>query len=502
MDACTADAAQAGIEGALTVMRDRGLRHWLPTYLAETLHRQRLRSTRARGLTHLLFLVCDHFEPRHGICDEVQPAARLRAWHAGYGDLQEECARRYGLRPLHTWFYPPHHGDEHLAPLARMAYDGLGEVELHYHHDRDTAETLRAALSAALARFHRAGLLQQQGSPPGQRFGFIHGDWALDNSAGGRWCGVNGELSLLKSLGCWGDLTMPSANACQTRKINSIYYAVDRPDRSKSHDHGEDARVGRRDRPGLMLIQGPLGIDLRAPRHPRIENASLTSANWGMPSRIGAWIDCHIHVRGRPEWLFIKLHAHGALEPDFDALFGERARRMHAMLAERYNDGLWFRLHYITARQAFNVIRAAEAGAGGDPESFLDWELPPPVTSLYWTDTPHDLTCCTPERLAISEFFSGTSSTVELRVGGLVQLSGALRALDVRARHATIRLAAQRDPRLGVRLAPGARIRALRGGRVLEETPGGAHLMAAADELGLELEAAGAWASVPSGAQR
>lgn len=469
-------------------MRDRGLRHWLPSYLAETLRRQQLRAARAGRLTHLLFLVCDHFEPRHGISDDSQAAARLRAWQAGFRELQEECERQYGLRPLHTWFYPPHHGEEHLSALARMAYDGLGEVELHYHHEGDTAETLRAALAIVLERFHRAGLLLQMGSPPGHRFGFIHGDWALDNSADGRCCGVNGELSLLKSMGCWGDLTMPSANACQTRKINSIYYAVDRPDRPKSHDRGQDARVGYPEVPGFMLIQGPLGINLRTRTHPRMENASLTSANWGTSSRIETWIDCHVHVRGRPEWLFIKLHTHGANESDFDALFGDRARRMHATLAEHYNDGRRFRLHYVTARQAFNLIRAAESGASGDPDDFLDWELPPQVTSRYWTDAPHDLTCCTPESLAISAFYSSTSSTLALRHGGLVQLSGPLRALEVSAGRAIVRLSRQTDARVGVRLAPGARIGIVQGGRILRETAGHECLISGAGELRFELE--------------
>ena len=38
-----------------------------------------------------------------------------------------------------------------LAPLAAMAHDGLGEVELHYHHDGDTAATLERDLRATLA---------------------------------------------------------------------------------------------------------------------------------------------------------------------------------------------------------------------------------------------------------------------------------------------------------------------------------------------------------------
>lgn len=461
-------------------MRDRGLRYWLPTYLWEALRRQRARVARRRGLTHILFLVCDHFEPRHGVSDESRPAARLRAWHAGFGDLQKECFARYGLRPLHTWFYPPHHGYEHLAPLGRMAFDGLGEVELHYHHQGDTRESLRAALREVLARYHRAGLLLQIGVPPGRRFGFIHGDWALANSAGGRFCGVDGELSLLHELGCWADLTMPSTNECQTRKINSIYYATGSEQQPKCHDWGDDACANRSGLQQLLLMQGPSGLSLQQGLRPRVENASLTRENWGRPERVLTWIDCHVHVRGRPEWLFVKLHTHGAIENDFDALFGERARRMHRTLAEQYNDGRSFRLHYVTARQAFNLARAAEAGALGDPEEFLDWEVPAQVTSLYWADAAHDALACTPQHLLIDNIRSAENVTMSFRHAAIVEISGRLQGLDLRPLEAAIRILPQvpYSP-VRVRLAGGARVAACNGGSVIGQDADGTILIRA-----------------------
>ncbi len=445
-------------------MRERGLRYWLPSYLADAPRRRSARAARGRGLTHLLFLVCDHFEPRHGIADEIQPAARLRQWHAGFRSLQSECLQRYGLKPVHTWFYPPHHGLEHLSALAKMAFDGLGEVELHYHHGGDTRETLEAALKSTLAQYHKAGLLLQLGSPPGKHFGFIHGDWGLANSGGERFCGVNSELSLLRELGCWGDLTMPSVNGCQSRKINSIYYAGGPESEPKAYDRGDDARVGSVDSQRLLLIQGPLAMRLGAGVRPRMENASLTSVNWGTEERIRTWIDCHVHVQGRPEWLFIKLHTHGAIERDFDALFGERARRMHRTLAEQYNDGRRYRLHYITARQAFNLARAAECGQGGDPQSFLDWEVPPQVTSLYRADAPHDTLVCAPDRLVMDHLDAPAGTIVELRYPGVESISGYLRALDVSVARNSIRLwPREAGAAIKVRLMDGARLVAVDG---------------------------------------
>jgi hypothetical protein len=413
------------------VIGNRGIGAWLPTYIRETLKRRRLRAWRGSNLTHVIFLVCDHFEPRHGVKEPGQSAARMRAWHAGFGQMQQEVFSRHGHRPLHTWFYPPHHGIEHLAPLAHMAFDGLGEVELHYHHHGDTEETLRRDLLRTLRDFRRGGVLMQLGRPPVERFGFIHGDWALDNSADGEFCGVNSELSLLQELGCWGDLTMPSANACQTRKINSIYYAVDDKDRPKSHDWGRDAQSGARDQPGLLMIQGPLGLNFASPGHPRIENASLTSENWGRPDRIRAWIDCHVHVEDRPDWVFVKLHTHGAVEHDMPALFGDLSLSMHRHLNEQFNDGRRFRLHYATARQAFNLVRAAEAGEGGDPSALFDFELGPQVTSLYCLDAPHTLVACTPELIEIADIDSTRETCLRLHVAGGIEMRGALKSVRV-----------------------------------------------------------------------
>ena len=36
------------------------------------------------------------------------------------------------------------------------------------------------------------------------------------------------------------------------------------------------------------------------------------------------------------------------------------------------------KLHYVTAREVFNLVKAAEAGKSGDPNPFRDFVLPPP----------------------------------------------------------------------------------------------------------------------------
>ena len=450
-------------------MLDRRLDIWLPQYIAETFHRARMRRVRSRQLTHVLFLVCDHFEPRHAAREPGQPEQRLKTWLSQYAEMQNECHARHGLRPLHSWFYPPHHGNEHLTPLARLAFEGLGEVELHLHHTHDTEDTLRALITKTLHEFRQHGLLMQLGDPPGTGFGFIHGDWALDNSfGGGEFCGVDSELQLLEELGCWADLTLPSGGRCQTRKINSIYRAVDDVNRPKSHNWGADARTGAPREPGLLLMQGPLALNWGAPRHPVIENASLTTSNWGRPDRIRSWLDCHVHVRGRPEWLFVKLHTHGAVEQDFDALFGERARRMHRTLAEQFNDGRQFRLHYVTARQAYNVARAAEHGEGGDPSSYFDFEVKPPVTSQYMLDALHRLACCTPDQLRIEAIAAGGEVRLSSHYPLVRSIAGPLAAISLNARTGALDLRLhEADAEVELVLPEGGRLQALDGARVL-----------------------------------
>ena len=45
---------------------------------------------------------------------------------------------------------------------------------------------------------------------------------------------------------------------------------------------------------------------------------------------------------------------------------------------DRYNDGTRWKLHYVTAREMFNVARAAMDGKPGDPSAYFDYVIPPP----------------------------------------------------------------------------------------------------------------------------
>ena len=450
----------------------------MPSYIASAPSRLAHKLRRSQRHTHLIFLICDHFEPRHGIRDEAQAAERMRQWRTGYGEFQQRCQAEFGTSPLHTWFYPPHHGNDNLADLSAMAHAGLGEVELHYHHDGDTAQTLERDLRATIDEYNRWGLLMQSGTQPTSSFGFIHGDWALGNSGGGHHCGVNDELSILQKLGCWADLTMPSSNHCQTRKINSIYYGKGNPAYPKGHDWGPSAQFGKSSPDGLMLIQGPLGINWAAPSYPRIENASLTNENWGRPDRIRSWINANVHVQGQPDWLFIKLHTHGAIEKDFDALFGDKAIRMHRELNSHYNDGQHFSLHYVTARQSYNIAKAAEAGKTGNPSDYLDFRIAPPTTQFYSANVRHTIEHCTPTHLKLSNIEPTEQFRLQLRVGPVTSMQGAISGLNIDTERRELHL--QGPASLTLSSKPDTRLDILEGGQWLSKD-GDVHVLSIAE---------------------
>jgi hypothetical protein len=166
--------------------------------------------------------------------------------------------------------------------------------------------------------------------------------------------------------------------------------------------------------------------------------------NWGRPDRIRAWVECNVHVQGRPEWVFVKLHTHGAIERDFDALFGEKAFASHRVLNEEWNDGADRQLHYATAREAYNMVRAAEAGHGGDPSSFRDFEVKPYATSVYRLDARHRLLECTQEALRIASIEEKEGPVTLLLAAGLLkELRGRLRSVALSTGRVTVGLAAE-----------------------------------------------------------
>ena len=127
------------------------------------------------------------------------------------------------------------------------------------------------------------------------------------------------------------------------------------------------------------MIEGPLALALRPGKlAPRIENAGVTAKDPATPKRVRTWVNQGIGVAGRPEWVFVKVHTHGTQEPQAAALLGGGGEALHTELTTRYNDGRRWSLHYVTAREMYNIAIAAMDGRSGDPGMYRDYVLPPP----------------------------------------------------------------------------------------------------------------------------
>ena len=230
----------------------------------------------------------------------------------------------------YTFFYPEEeYQKDDLNALAELCRAGYGEVEIHLHHDNDTSENLRRTLIDYKKRLYEDhGLLSIDSLSGEIAYGFIHGNWALDNSRpDGRLCGVNNEIEILIETGCFADFTMPSApDDTQTRKVNSIYFAQDDPNMPKSHDTGIDAKINGKHQ-GLLMIQGPLSPAWHNKKWgflPRIENGGLMLEAPITPERVRCWINTHICVINSPRNVFVKLYTHGTQEKNMRMFFDEQ----------------------------------------------------------------------------------------------------------------------------------------------------------------------------------
>jgi hypothetical protein len=358
--------------------RQRSLDRWVIPYLLRGPRRLPARGTPV----HLLICIADHFEPRTGGASEDVARARVQRWVRDYPRQFGGFRDSDGRTPRHTFFFPIEEYDaEHLDALTGLCRAGYGEVEFHLHHDNDTTENLRATLLKSRECFHsQHGLLAHDRRTGQPMFGFIHGDWALDNSRpDGRCCGVNNELEVLRETGCYADFTFPSVpSPTQPRKVNSIYYALDDPRRPRSFDRGIDAGVGPVPKDGLLLIQGPLVLDWRRRRWrliPSTEHACLQVSQPAHIDRVDAWLRAKVQVASRPDWFFVKLHTHGAHEYCHELLLGEPMTQFHRDLADRARQDPDFHYHYVTAREMYNLVKAAEDGWTGTVAEARDYQL-------------------------------------------------------------------------------------------------------------------------------
>lgn len=358
---------------------------WLPAYGWQWLMRPPPRT----GVVHLLIAVADHFEPSfvpeepgsYASVDEQE--RRLERWCSEYPRAIGGWRDADGRPMRHTYFYPAEQYNKSLIDrLAEHCRAGWGEIEVHLHHGveaPDTAENTRRVLLKFRDVLAQQGCLSRWNGDGPPRYAFVHGNWALANSAGGRYCGVDEEVRILAETGCYADLTLPSApHPAQVAKINALYECALPLHEPVPHRKGWDLRRGRPAWIFPLVIQGPLGFNVgRRPRGwpvARIENGALTTHYPPTMHRLRLWQRPAITVRGRPDWLFIKLHCHGMDPRDEAAVLGPP---MGKFLSELTSGAAPYRVHFVTAREMVNIILAACDGRDGDPGAYRDYRLRP-----------------------------------------------------------------------------------------------------------------------------
>src|SRR6185436_8001755 len=95
-------------------------------------------------VTHVLLCIADHFEPGQGNPGLRVELDRVRRWTEELPRAVAPYRDSDGRPPQHTFFFPvEQYRAEIVDQLARLCEAGLGEVEIHLHHDRDTSAHLR-----------------------------------------------------------------------------------------------------------------------------------------------------------------------------------------------------------------------------------------------------------------------------------------------------------------------------------------------------------------------
>jgi hypothetical protein len=345
------------------LIRLRNMQFWIATYVKNAFTKKT-----KHPVKHVYFCLADHYEPYYGDASQADARKLVDDWVAKYPEIAKQHFDSDGNPPQHSYFYPIEEYDKYiLDQLSQICKSGYGDVDVHLHHDNDTAENLRVVLTDFKQTLFDDHQLLRKNQLGEIVYGFIHGNWALDNSRpDGRWCGIDNELDILAETGCAYDMTMPSAPSdTQTKIINSIYYAKE-DGCSKSHDYGRNLVHGltSQEENELLMIQGPLTLNWKNRKLgliPKIESGELSGDLPPNISRVKLWVDCAVSVEGKDEHVFVKVHTHG-LQKENSKMFFDRSGfdDLWSSLESLYRDTDGCQLHYVSAWEMYEKIKQLE----------------------------------------------------------------------------------------------------------------------------------------------
>ena len=193
-------------------------------------------------------------------------------------------------------------------------------------------------------------------------------------------CGVDNEMQILAETGCYVDMTLPSAPVeTQVPMLNKIYECGLPLNEPVSHRQGKSVAVFGKQPQLPLIFTGPLIFNwtrrIKGLPIPRLDDGALVNNQAMDMARLNRWINADVTVDGRSAWVFVKLYCHGFFDYDQSACIGEDARRFFSEIIENGEKSGDYKVHFATAREAFNMVSAAIDGKKGEPNDFRNYHL-------------------------------------------------------------------------------------------------------------------------------
>lgn len=333
---------------------------WIVPYLKSLKRKGRSQSEEP---INLYLCICDHFQPFWGHVSQEIAEHRVVTWCKEYEKIVLGHFDSRGRSPVHTFFYDVmHYNPQLIDNLRKLHREGIGDVEIMVDYLNDSITDFQRRIEEFRdVLFFRHGLLRKDSK--GVEYGFIHGYTALRkfyNS--GSWHNALKKITVLKRTGCYADFTYPSsANIIQPPMVNRLYFAADCSRNEGVGELGFPAVKNLWTDDALLLVQGPLSINWKRKRWgilPGFENGELSFLNRFSPERVKLWIKSAIGIEGISNHVFIKLFTTGGIDHNIRYFLGEEGLSfLWSYLEKEYNDGIRYKLHYVSAWEMYKIIR-------------------------------------------------------------------------------------------------------------------------------------------------
>ncbi len=308
------------------------------------------------------------------VCEPSVDSVSMRDILKAFASLATEHIDSDGRKFQLTLACPGRNPDSAtLNILTEYCRRGLGEIGYLITWDYSSEASMRDELKKALRRFNSHGWMKTVGSEV--RFAVVR-----ERSSGERGeADLRRQASVLSDLGCYADMSFPGARRSRPQSRVNTMFMVSSAD-SEPYNESDELRAGRLGKGGLLVIEGPFLIDWtdwRFTIRPYVEEGHLSQEAPPDPGRVDSWIRANVHVIGQPNWIFVKLMIDGLSDAASAQSLRHSLDQSLMYLEEVCNDDELYRLHYVTAREMYNVAMAAQALKSGNAGLFRDYLIEP-----------------------------------------------------------------------------------------------------------------------------